>query len=379
MTYQLAVLGKDLQSETLLAERLSRAAAHVADVRVSAGSDAAVMQSAQIIFVDGTGDDPSRKLAGLDRSGRAIFLVLNENASIPKAWTEGAADGVLLYPFRPLEILSNIQKYEQKLLWDEVTRLNTSFSELLSRLQGDLQVAERLQKSKLPVRFPEIKGFQVTTRYLAGMRSGGDHFDLAESPDKNTIAMVLSDSSSYGLSSAVLSVLMRVMVKLSFDEKRSSSDTVRKIQEELLATLGEKDRLSLFYGVLSRKDYRLRYTNLGSSSAFYSGNGGAFRALASASTPISRAAGPDLVVSESELVLEPQGRLLLVSDGFVEAAGGSGAFAELIERFREAPPADMVNELVFKVKSAFEEPDDMPAQDCTATVFDVDSRLIRLA
>jgi serine phosphatase RsbU (regulator of sigma subunit) len=256
--------------------------------------------------------------------------------------------------------------------------MNASFTELIAQLKDDFHLAERLQKSNLPTRFPDIKGIKVTQRYLAGMKSGGDHFDLAESKDASQLSMVLSDSSSYGLSSAVLSALMKVTMKLSIEEARSSSETVRRIQDELKATLKEKDKLSLFYGVLSRKDYKLRYLNLGSSTAFYASPSKSFSELKAQADSIT-AASTSLSFEEQQIALEPAGRLALVSDGFAEVVGGPEQVCALLNQYREREPQDAVNEMVFRVKKQFVEEDDMPAQDCTAVLFDLDPRLIRLA
>jgi serine phosphatase RsbU (regulator of sigma subunit) len=305
-------------------------------------------------------------------------LIVEDSNVIPDELASGAVDDLLLYPFRKLEVLSKFRHYQQLLAWDEVEKMNATFSELLSQLKGDFRLAERLQKANLPVRFPDTRGIKVAQRYLAGMKSGGDHFDLAESKDANQLSMVLSDSSSYGLSSAVLSVLMKVAMKLSIEESRSCSETVRRIQEELKATLTEKDRLSIFYGVLSRKDFRLRYMNLGSSSAFYAPKGGKFMPLKSHAGPLTTST-VDVPLEESELTLEPSGRFALISDGFVEAVGGYPAITTLLDRFRENDPKDVLNEMVFHVKKEFHEEDDMPEQDCTGVIFDMDQRLIRLA
>lgn len=332
----------------------------------------------EIVFIDATIPELDHELEKLDREskngkgGRAVFLVLPKDGPIPDALATGKVDDVLVEPIRKLEVLS-------KLRWAEISRLNFSFSEALSRLQEDVALAERLQKQKLPLRFPEVRGFKVASRYLAGMKSGGDHFDLADAKEGGTLSMMLSDSSSYGLCSAVLSALMRVAVKLSGSEIRSSVDTVVRIQDELVATLSEKDRLSFFYGVVSRKDFKLRYVNLGTSSLFYADAGKSFRQLPSHGAHISRSTQISPSLAEAELLLEPEARLAVISDGFVDAAGGASGTLSLLNRLRAKDAADSLNEMVFQVKSQFSEPDDMPAQDCTAVIFDVDSRVIRLA
>jgi serine phosphatase RsbU (regulator of sigma subunit) len=382
MSLHVTILAADASAELKWVHHLKSVAHEFSDMRMEIGSQEQGPASyGQIVFVDGQMPGLDAKIEGLDRSGRAIFLIASESTQNPH-WAElissGKVDDALIFPFRALEIQSKLRHYQQILMWEEVSRLNASFTGLIERLQEDLRLAERLQKSKSPIRFPEVKGFKVTSRYLAGMRSGGDHLDLAESKNGNQLSVVLSDSSSYGLSSSLLSVLMRVAMKLSQEEVRSCEDTVRRIHEELLLTLNDKDKLSLFYGIVSRKDYCLRYVNLGTSCAFYAQPGQNFRLLPSQGEMITRAsAGLPKQDFQAELPLEPQGRLALISDGFLEVMGGEAQVLKALNQFRDAESADFLNELVFQLKSRFEAPDDLPAQDCTAVLLDVDARILR--
>lgn len=375
MSFQLTVLSRDKASEGRWASELQSALRNLAEVRVSPASEGG--EYGQIVFVDAGIERLDSVLAGIDRSGRALFLIVREGEPAPAALLDGKVDDALVWPFRPIEALSKVRHYQQILMWEEVTQLNASFKDLIERLHDDLRLAERLQKSKTPVRFPETKGFKIFSRYLAGMRSGGDHFDLADSRDGNQLSLVLSDSSSYGLSSAVLSALMRVAVKLSAEETRSARETVKRIHEELAATLGEKDKLSLFYGVVSRRDYKLRFLNLGSSCAFYAPPKDGFKRLPTQGDRITQTSG-FVEATEGELVLLPESRLALISDGFIEACGGEEKLRVMLDRSRDGDPVDLLNEMAFKVKEAFTEPDDMPAQDCTAVIFDVDARVMRV-
>lgn len=377
MGHCLTVLAADAASEKAWAAELQSALGGTG-LRVepmsAKGCDG---EPGQVHFIDAACPDLPGLLERTDRKGRAVFLVVDEDAPVPRALLDGRVDDVLVRPFRALEVMSKVRHYEQILMWDEVTRMNASFSELLERLHDDLRVAERLQKARLPARFPEVKGFKAASRYLAGLRSGGDHFDLADSRDGARLSVLLSDSSSHGLSSAVLSTLMRVAMKLSADEARSTTETVRLIHDELALTLKEKDRLSLFYANISRRDLSLRYLNLGSSRAFHSRGTGSFAELESQADALTKSSGFPKV-EERVLSLEPCDRLVLLSDGFVDAAGGTEKARTLLDRFREKEPVDTLNELAFAVKARLAEPDDMPEQDCSAVLLDVDSRVLRL-
>lgn len=382
MSLHVTIVAADSSSEMKWVHHLKTVSSDLLDATIGlASQESNPSKFGQIVFVDGLMPRLQETLESLDRAGRAVFLIATESSQMPE-WPTliagGKVDDALVFPFRALEIQSKLRHYQQILMWEEVSRLNASFSGLIERLQEDLRLAERLQKSKSPIRFPEVKGFKVTSRYLAGMRSGGDHLDLAESKTGNQLSLVLADSSSYGLSSSLLSVLMRVAMKLSQEEVRSCEDTVRRIHDELLLMLNDKDKLSLFYGIVSRKDYCLRYVNLGTSTAYYAQPGQNFRALPSQGDQITRmSAGLPKAEFQAELPLEPQGRLALISDGFLEVMGGEAQVVKALNQYRDAESADFLNELVFQLKSKFEAPDDMPAQDCTAVLLDVDSRILR--
>ncbi len=346
----------------------------------SPGEGNAVEEWGSIVMIDATHPNLKSLLASIDRHGRSIFLLWTDD-SRDFDWDAESServDDLILYPFRRLEIQSKFRLHQHLRLWSEVGELHRSFDDLLKGLDEDVQLAERLQKARLPNRFPAVRGLAIRSRYLAGLK-GGDHFDLAESKDTSKISILMSDSSSYGLSSAFLSTLMRMTLKLSRDEARSATDTVKLISEELLLGLKEKDRLALFYGILNRKDFRFRYLHLGGSAFLHARKGKGFEILASHGDPLSLGNSDVSNFQEKEIVLEPEDRIVLLSDGFIEACGGLVEAKALIDPLRMKDAVDITNELVFRVKRKMVDPDDLPSQDCTALVFDVDAKLLRLA
>jgi sigma-B regulation protein RsbU (phosphoserine phosphatase) len=335
----------------------------------------------QMIFIDATHGQASRferDLTEVDRSRDGAYLIVEEVSELPESWMDGRADDVLIYPFRPLEVLSKLRHFQGLLEWREVTRVNAAYAELAGGLKENLELAAKLQKAKLPTRFPEVRGVKVTSRYMAGSRSGGNYVDMAESRDGNHVAIVLTDATSYKLSSAVVEAVPRVMSGLSLDEVRSSLTTARRLRDGVLATLSDKDKLSVFYGCFSRKDYQLRYVALGDVVGFYASPGKPFQKLEHHGDAILRAQNVR-ADKEGQVGLEPEGRLAIFSEGFVKVAGGAQGMLAILNRFRATDAKDTINELVFRVKSALADPEDLPAQDCTAAIFDVDGRVLRLA
>lgn len=345
---------------------------------------------AQLCFIDAqeAGVEAMLEMLGerLEPTGCASFLIVEEeNAELAtfavQCLNSGLVDDVLVFPFRPIEVLGKLRHYHQNLMWDEVTRLSDGYGQTLERLGADLQIAERIHRAKLPTKFPRMKGAKVAYRYLAGMKPGGEYFDLSESPDGQQVSMIFSDASSYGLSSAFLKLLVATTVRLGGDAGRGVRETFERIRGEIGLCMGEKDRLSFFYGILSRKDYVLHYLNFGSAKLLYAPAGQPFAEVSQAAPAIA-AAGVDGAVTvdtqtEHRLPLEAGSRLILLSDGFWERVESLGS--AWWEKNRDLDAEALTTELSFLSKKDLEGDDEMPTQDCTAVVFDVDARLIRLA
>lgn len=375
MKLDISVHSNAIEVEKKFIAEIEKSIGRSKDVRFFASHES--NELGQIVFVDQMVTDLVQTLSKIDRKGRSVILIVPETASVPRAFTDGRVDDVLVYPFRAIEVISKLKNYEQAIMIREIGEVSESLGEVTRRMKEDLEVATRLQKRRLPQRFEQSRGLQVNYRYFAGFKSGGDHFDLAESKDGSRLSVFLSDSSSYGLSSAVLGALMRLTVKLSADEAKSSADTVRKIADELKGSLGEKDSLSLFYGILNRKSFTLNFVTLGDCYAFRSRSGQAFEKQPLSGQAIRQPSDLSSLVDQT-LQLQPGDRLVLLSDGFVETAGGEPRLIELLERHRGHEATDTLNELAFRVKSKFTDRDDLPDQDCTAFIFDIDAKLLRL-
>lgn len=375
--WQIGIVAGDVEKERRLAAELTQAVGGLLSVRFVPRLE--IDEGARwLAAIDSGMGSAVSAAAGSAREGgaRAVYLMQDEHASMPQALEQGVVDDVLLRPLRALELLSRLSHLELLSRMEEVSVLQRSLATVAQGFREDLEVVERLHRAKQPRRFEGLKGFKVESRHLSGTRSGGDHFDVMDAADSSQLSLMLSDSSSYGLSSAVLSALMHLGMKFSADTPKSSNQVVRMLFEDVEKTLKERDRLSLFYGIVNRKDFVLRYTHLGNTGLFHSVDGQGFRPIPSQGNALVRGVKAD---GEGELRLQPKDRIAVISDGFVEAVGGEAQLQKLLDQFRKQDSRDLLNELVFHVKSQLPSKDDLPEQDCTALLIDVDSRVIRLA
>ncbi|MBI2712662.1 MAG: hypothetical protein HYX41_07410 [Bdellovibrio sp.] len=363
-----------------------------APVKVFRGGAKEAQQS-QMVFVDVEIPDLKSFLFGLNRRGNAVFLVLGESNSVPKNLESLYVDDVIVAPFRAAEIESKIRFFKQMVLWNEVTELNATLSDVIKHFQSDLQLASRIHNLKMPKRFPKVKGFNVHHRYLAGLKPGGDHFDLAETKDGSCLSMVYFRSNSYGLSGAILTILMKAAVKLSQDRMGragASLEIVQSVYEEILVTMSPRDQVSLFFGILSRKDQKFRYVSLGNVFLAYGQPGAPLSQLPSQGGAVSKSASL-IGLKEAELKMSPGSRFALFSEGFVNVAHGSQDLLGVLNQTRLEEGSACLNEMTWRVKTspgsseidteteASSEDSVLPPEDCTGVVLDMGRAIVQLA
>ncbi len=360
------LLARDYQTEQLWLQEL-RILQH--------GVGNALTDLNDFVFVDAKKAQWQDHIQLIDRDKNSIVLVVDEKDFIPGAEALEFVDDLLVYPFRVAELLS-ISRHHH-------VRMNQA--ELLHEVEGahaDLknanEVLERILTAKTPKRYTHLKGIQVMSKHLSGLKPGGDYFDVFESDKKDFVNLLLVDSSSYGISAAFLGMILTSSAKIANDAQLSTADWVRAIYQELKVTLGEQGHFSVFFGRLNRRDYSLHYQLYGTIEAYVVEKQGECHRLEKHGKRISALQAPEDGF-EKVIHLNPKDRIVLLSDGFVNGVGGEFNLQKAFHDRIEQEPFALVNELSYQIKSKLSPGETFPGEDCSAIVIDIESRIIRLA
>jgi len=370
----ISVLGRNPKVE---AEWISEIKAFQRSVESALGTDVDSFRTQvhPLILVDARLQGWQDVVSSLDRGGKTVILVIEEREFFPDAEDLHRVDDVLVYPFRLAELLSKYRGHYQRSLHHELIHE-------MNRAQEDLQSAnetlERIVQAKTPKRYSGIKGVNIMSRHLSGLKPGGDYFDVFESEQKDFVNVLLCDSSSYGLSSALLGMMLSSAAKIASDAKMNTVDWIQAIYQELKVTLGEKEHLSIFFGRINRRDFSLHYQLFGTIEAFVVEKGGECHPLEKHGRWISGLTPPDPGF-EKVIHLNPKDRIVLLSDGFVNGVGGEFYLQKIFHQKLEQEPFHLVNELSYRIKSKLVPGETFPGEDCSAIVMDVDNRVLRLA
>lgn len=337
----------------------------------------------ELILVDASHPRWQDWVSTLDREGKSVILVLDEHAAIPTRDDFQWVDDVIQLPFKVLNLASQWRAHH---LRKQNLNLMNEMTQSQEVIEQASRFLEQIQKSQSPQRFTQLKGIKVQSKHLSGLKPGGDYFDIFESDKKDYVNILVADSSSYGLSSALLGTILSSSARIANDAHISPHQWVKAIYGELQKTVTRQDHLSLFFGRLNRIDFSLSYALMGSVEVLKlspSGENQVFEktgeALRLQNTDGTQEGTQSLEPSEKRVYLQPKDRLLLVTDGFVHGVGGLESLTQVLNDKKEQDAFYTINELGYLIKSKLRAGESFPGEDCSAMIVDVESRVLRLA
>jgi PAS domain S-box-containing protein len=195
-----------------------------------------------------------------------------------------------------------------------------------ARLYGERShVARTLQRSLVPARLPHVPGFEVAARFHAAGEDaevGGDFLDVFETAD-GAWAAVIGDVSGKGADAAAVTALARYTVRAVAVHGRRASAVLRELNDAILRhELEERFCTAVFARLRGDGDgARVQLAVGGHPLPMLVRPDGTVREVGTPGTALGVAPGPRLV--DRELALEPGDKLVLVTDGVIEARVGA--------------------------------------------------------
>ncbi len=308
----------------------------------------------------------------------SLFVTADDGMGAPEAFQKGFADDLVVLPLRRLDLLRLVRLHHNLESLREMQIDGALIPRLIHRMEEDVRLAGKVQRILIRDRFPPIGHIPVTSKYWCGMRSGGDYFDLLDFPDGQHTGLLLTDSSSYGLSGKLLSALVHFTAHGTKESALRPAALIEILGAKLKEDIKAEDKLSIFYGILNRKTMELTYVWAGTPQCRVSRTGNWVLLADGSRPPLS--AGAWVVESAATFQLEAGDRFLLMSDGWAEGANSS--FEEVLGAVsKESDARDFVNEVSFRVKREISREDDeaMPPQDCSLVLLDIPKNTLRLA
>jgi phosphoserine phosphatase RsbU/P len=229
----------------------------------------------------------------------------------------------------------------------------------LSKIQEELEVARRIQSSILPASFPESPHFQVAARYLPMTSVAGDFYDYVIARPQQA-GLLIADVSGHSVPAA----LIASMVKLAAASQRAHAADPALFLSHMNSTLmgnTQNQFVTAAYVHLDSVAGELRYSAAGHPPMLLLRKGEITKVEENG---LMLAAFDFASYSTATHALENGDRILLYTDGAVEAANSTGEFfgiEGLCEMFRKtdgSTASQAANMIVSKIKAWSRSQDD---------------------
>src|SRR5579884_3619434 len=183
------------------------------------------------------------------------------------------------------------------------------------RMENELQVAQMIQKNFLPQSVPQTPGWLIAADYRPARAVGGDFYDFIEL-DGGALGLVIGDVTDKGIPAAMVMAATKSLLRASAQRIVDPGAVLGRVNDQLCPEIPENMFVTCFYGVLDPVTGSLRYANAGHNLPIVEADG-ATSELRATGMPLGLM--PEMSYEECQTTLAPGARVLLYSDGLVEA------------------------------------------------------------
>jgi serine phosphatase RsbU (regulator of sigma subunit) len=241
----------------------------------------------------------------------------------------------------------------------------------------ELDLARQVQQLLLPKSSPVCTWCCIGIRNRMAQGLGGDYFDFITMPDRCQ-SLFIGDVTGHGLYASVVMSLIYGFIHRAALGACDPLDLVRQVNHFLVSfarrseTIDQYFSSTLFYGIIDPATLHMVYVNAGHVPVLVNRNGTVFEL-----NPSGRPVG---FFEESDAVLESFAfergdRLLLYTDGIIEATDGAGEpfgmdrLKMVLTGAADCDYQELLDRLFDELASFGAV--DPPRDDCTAIVLDL--------
>jgi sigma-B regulation protein RsbU (phosphoserine phosphatase) len=222
------------------------------------------------------------------------------------------------------------------------------------RLEEELAVARRIQKTLLPSHIPSPAGIEIAATTRPCSEVGGDYYDFLDFGTRG-LGLAVADVSGKGVPAALILSGLQATLRAEASPKSEPEPVVARINQRLCADVGSGGFASLLYGLLDPRDRSFRYVNAGHPAGIVVRRDGSLTRLETGG--ILLGVETSATYDAGHETFEPGDLLLLFSDGVTDVLNqddeqfGDARLATLAPRLAHLPVAAVIDSIVSAVET----------------------------
>jgi serine phosphatase RsbU (regulator of sigma subunit) len=207
------------------------------------------------------------------------------------------------------------------------------------RMEEELSIARDLQTSMLPAECPAIGGFEIAAYSLSAREVGGDFYDFIDMGE-DRVGMVIGDVTGKSVSGALVMSASRSVFRMLSEENLGVGEIMVRANRRTKKDIKPGMFVALLYAVLDAKDRTLSLCSAGQTQPIHwSSTANDSKLIETLGDNFPLGILDDADYQETRLHLEPGDKVVLYTDGIVEAMNEKEeifGFERLLETVQEA-------------------------------------------
>lgn len=227
---------------------------------------------------------------------------------------------------------------------------------LSQRLRNEVEHAALLQRTLLPAPDFNLAGLRGYAHLLTSSEVGGDYYDYF-AVGRDRVVLLIGDVSGHGVASGTMVSAAKAGANLLARENVfAPQEILQRLNEMLLGTARQSLLMTLFCASVDTRRGILHFANAGHQFPYlYRIAENAWSMLEAGGLPLGKNA--DAAYAAASLEIEPGDRVLLYTDGIVEAESPSGEpfgyerLEYLLQKHAKMEPAEMAEVLLHALQN----------------------------
>lgn len=222
------------------------------------------------------------------------------------------------------------------------------------RMEEELSIAKSIQQGLLPDPIPDVEGVDLAAKTISSREVGGDYFDIAKTPDGNTI-LAIGDVTGKGVPAALLMANLQSMLHVLLPVDITLSEATERMNNLIFKNTPADKFITFFWGKYLSTHKILRYVNAGHNPPLLlRENSDTFEELSDGGLLLG-AMESMMPYEQADLQLNPNDLLVSYTDGVNEAMNtkeeefGITRLKECILKNRKKPSEKILDAIVEEV------------------------------
>ena len=220
----------------------------------------------------------------------------------------------------------------------------------LDRIEYDLKVARQIQMGLLPKSPPKVIGYDIAGFSQPADQTGGDYYDWIELP-QNRILFTIADATGHGIGPALLVAACRAYFRAIATHEDPLESITAQVDKLIAADVSDGRFITAAVALLDPEKNQLSLYSAGHAPLYLYTAATNQITMFEADQPPLGIHFPDDDSKPRKITLSPGDALILVTDGFFEAANAAGdqlgttRLADSIRLHQSHPAADQIRRL----------------------------------